>query len=84
MLLAARPILHLYRVIDILDTHLVDGYPARVSVSLDILHSLHNRFFGGHSDVHMRFLTEAISPDMVPKPRNSRILDHSAELGWWP
>ena len=56
VLLAARPILHLHRMIDVLDAHLVDGYLPRVGMALDILHGLRCRFLGGDGDVHMRFL----------------------------
>ena len=53
LLFAARPILDLHRMINVLDAHFVDGYLARVGVSLDILHGLKLRLFGGDSGVHI-------------------------------
>src|SRR5580704_19671500 len=63
VLLAARPILDLYRMINVLDAHLVDGYLARVGMSLDILHGLNGRFFGGDGGVHIHFLLKRSGPD---------------------
>jgi hypothetical protein len=72
VLLTTRPIFHLDGVIDVFDTHLVDGDLARIGVSLDILHGVGAWILDGHGDVHIHFLLTAITPDMVPKPHNSR------------
>jgi hypothetical protein len=54
VLLAAGAILHLDRVIDVLDAHFVDRDLARVGMALHVLHGLHIRFLDGHGDIHIR------------------------------
>jgi hypothetical protein len=49
--------------INVLDAHLVDGYLARVGMSLDILHSVGDGLFGGDGSVHIHFLLKRSGPD---------------------
>src|SRR5208282_5294996 len=83
-LLAAGPILHLDRVIDVLDADLVDRNLTGVRMALHVLHGLHIGILDGDGDGHIQFPTEAITPYVVPKPRIPTILDDSARLGSIP
>ena len=81
VLFAAGAILHLDRVIDVLDADLVDRNLTRVGMALHVLHGLHIRLLDGDGNVHFGFPAEAIKACMVPKPRIPIILDDSGALG---
>src|SRR6202044_1859739 len=52
VLLAAGAVLHLDRVKDVLDAHLVDRYLTGVGMALHVLHGLHIRLLDGDGNVH--------------------------------
>ena len=81
VLLAAGAVLHFDRMIDILDADLVDRDLARIGMALHILDGLTLGFLAGAATFIFGFPADAIRPEMVPKPRNSRILDDSSRLG---
>ena len=62
VLLAARPILDLDRVINVLDAHPVDGDLPRIGMALHVLDGFSRRLFRGDGDVHVKFLLERSSP----------------------
>ena len=74
VLLAARPILHLDRMIDVLDADLVDRDLARIGMALHVLHGRGTGLFGGERRrSYGGFLELRSSPNMGPILRNAMI-----------
>jgi hypothetical protein len=74
VLLAAGAILHLDRVIDVLDAHLVDRQLPRIGMALHVLHGLHFGLLDGDGDIHMlsRRLRAESTGSMRPRPTSSK------------
>ncbi len=53
VLLAAGAILHLDRMIDVLDADLVDRYLTRISMALHVLHGVQIRLLHGDGNIHI-------------------------------